>query len=343
MLRWLAASAVVLYHFQDHHFGSETLTRFFPSNGNGYVMVFFVISGFVIAMTAERKTLLQFGIDRAIRIYIVAIPVLAITAALAFFFPNVSDAFPDAIQRPLTNSLWNAAFLCQSWSAHCVPYLNEPYWSLNYEVAYYLIFAAAFYTSPPVKWLLVSVLCAIAGPKILILMPCWLAGVAAYRLRDINVPRALTPVAAFAVPAILTLALAIGLKDFAHRLSMMATYFLYTPSEGFIRAWIVALSVAVHLWGMSRLSISMPVIIQKTARQLAGMSYSLYLFHLPLLYMTYHFLEDRSSVTSIFIALGAIYSLCYLLSLLTEAKTGRVIEAIRSVRQYSANYRPQWR
>jgi peptidoglycan/LPS O-acetylase OafA/YrhL len=85
LLRGLAATAVVLFHYQDKHFGPDWLTRYFPSNGKGYVMIFFVISGFVISMTAEKLTAKAFAIDRAVRIYIVAIPVLMLVCC----FPSL--------------------------------------------------------------------------------------------------------------------------------------------------------------------------------------------------------------------------------------------------------------
>ena len=141
-------------------------------------------------------------------------------------------------------------FLCQSWSMHCAPYLDEPYWSLAYEVAYYAIFGAFVYAAGPLRWLLVGALCLMAGPKILILMPCWLARVAAYRLKDLAVHPLALWLAAFIVPSLLVLILAFGLKDWAHQFSMKAEYFRNTPSEAFVRSWIVGAAVAIHLWGV---------------------------------------------------------------------------------------------
>src|SRR5206468_4423513 len=120
----------------------------------------FVISGYVISMTAQRKAFSEFAIDRAVRIYIVAIPVLIITAALALMFPEVTGQ-SSAVDRPVETFLLNAAFLCQSWSLHCAPYLNEAYWSLNYEVMYYAIFAAWFYATGLARVFLVCTLCAV--------------------------------------------------------------------------------------------------------------------------------------------------------------------------------------
>jgi peptidoglycan/LPS O-acetylase OafA/YrhL len=79
------------------------------------VIVFFVISGFVIAMTAENRTLFEFAIDRTVRIYIVAAPILVITTVLATMFPEASDHFRPATEQPIPTNFLSVTFLCQSW------------------------------------------------------------------------------------------------------------------------------------------------------------------------------------------------------------------------------------
>src|SRR6185503_3394828 len=76
VLRFLTATGVVLFHFRDKDFGPAWLTSFFPSQGQSFVIVFFVLSGFFVTMLAEQKSLGEFALDRMIRIYIVALPVL---------------------------------------------------------------------------------------------------------------------------------------------------------------------------------------------------------------------------------------------------------------------------
>src|SRR5258708_23735031 len=159
LVRWFAASAVVLYHFQEKHFGPDSVTRFFPSSGHGYVIVFFVISGFVISMAAEQKTAIEFVIDRSVRIYIVAIPVLIIAVLLSIYFPGASPDYSKAFDKPVLTFALNAAFLSQSWALEYFPFLDGPYWSLSYEVIYYIIFAFFIYTKGQLRWLLVSLPC----------------------------------------------------------------------------------------------------------------------------------------------------------------------------------------
>lgn len=326
LLRCFAATAVVLYHFQDHHFGPDWLTRYFPSNGSGYVMVFFVISGFVIAMTAEQRTPLEFSIDRAMRIYIVALPVLLITIVLAIYFPEASNQFPGAIEHPISTFFLNALFLCQSWSLHDTPYLDEPYWSLAYEVMYYAIFGAFVYAAGSLRWLLVGALCIVAGPKIIILMPCWLAGVITYRLRTLEAHPIAPWLALILFPTLLVLALGLGLKDWAHHFSMRFTYFLNSPSEAFVRSWIVSIAVAVHLWGVCRFDFSVPALVQSVGRRLAGMSYSLYLLHLPVLHMLAYWWGDNASLGLVAAAVPSVFVICYLFSKITEDRRHDLLE-----------------
>jgi len=70
----------------------------------------------------------------------------------------------------------NVAFLSQSGAAYG-PVWNPPYWSLCYEVWYYALFGAAVYLPPARRMLWLVLLAAIAGPRILLLLPVWLAGV----------------------------------------------------------------------------------------------------------------------------------------------------------------------
>ena len=76
--------------------------------------------------------------------------------------------------------------LAVTFTGHAGP-LNEPafgnamYWSLDYEVWYYMIFAAAVFYSGRKRLLLVSALVLLSGPRVALLMSMWLLGVFIYR------------------------------------------------------------------------------------------------------------------------------------------------------------------
>jgi peptidoglycan/LPS O-acetylase OafA/YrhL len=333
LVRWTAAFAVVLYHFRDKHFGPDSLTRHFPSNGHGYVIVFFVISGFVVSMASETKTAKAFMIDRAVRIYIVAIPVLVLLAVLSVWMPGVAKAdYAQAVSRPLSTFLWNAIFLSQSWSLDVAPFADGPFWSLSYEVMYYVLFGVFTYIEGPLRWITTAIVALVAGPKIMILLPCWLAGVAAYKWRNsILLPAWTTWLTCLGVPIVFAGSFHFGLKDAANTLSDHIG-FNGTASEGFVRSWIVALAFAIHLWAVCQINMRLPPAISSVARHLADASFSLYLTHLPTLYVVASAWGADQSDVFVVTALITVLAVAFTFSYLTEQKRHTVIKFIKNAR-----------
>src|SRR5437763_6011674 len=60
---------------------------------------------------------------------------------------------------------------------------DRPYWSLSYEVWYYIAFGLIFYLRGGQRIVLAALTLAIAGPKILFFLPIWLFGVLGWRYR----------------------------------------------------------------------------------------------------------------------------------------------------------------
>lgn len=135
------------YHLESFYYKS-TLYPYGETFSNvvifkyGYmgVELFFIISGFVIAMTLESsKSLLDFAIRRFVRIW----PALIVSAIVTFFLLNWSDA-PFALTRrqfwpnflpslTLTpTSLWSGLF-------PKVDFVTGVYWSLVVEIRFYMI------------------------------------------------------------------------------------------------------------------------------------------------------------------------------------------------------------
>jgi peptidoglycan/LPS O-acetylase OafA/YrhL len=135
------------YHLESFYYKS-TLYPYGETFSNvvifkyGYmgVELFFIISGFVIAMTLESsKSLLDFAIRRFVRIW----PALIFSAIVTFFLLNWSDA-PFALTRrqfwpnflpslTLTpTSLWSGLF-------PKVDFVTGVYWSLVVEIRFYMI------------------------------------------------------------------------------------------------------------------------------------------------------------------------------------------------------------
>ena len=81
-MRLSAAAVVFLAHLSYPRFGGEALATLGPL-AHSAVVVFFVLSGFVIAWAAARDgNTVDYATARAARIYSVALPALALTFAL---------------------------------------------------------------------------------------------------------------------------------------------------------------------------------------------------------------------------------------------------------------------
>ena len=266
VLRFLTATGVVLFHFRDKDFGPAWLTGFFPSQGQSFVVVFFVLSGFFVTMLAEQKSLGEFALDRMIRIYIVALPILIFTSVLSAVAPSISttDEYEFALQHPAATFFLNLSFLSQSWWLHVLPFVDGPYWSLPFEVFYYFIFASFTYARGWRRWVLLAAIFLIAGPKILLRFPCWIVGAVAYKYRGAS-----TNGWAWAIlaPIVLFAGFRFGLKDASNHLN---DYLLFEGDatlrglfpEGFIRNWFVAGAFAVHIWGVCSIKQNFPAIVR---------------------------------------------------------------------------------
>ncbi|GAC1416115.1 MAG: acyltransferase [Acidobacteriaceae bacterium] len=146
------------------------------------VSVFFVLSGFAIRYVTTRRpaTLGRYLGDRASRIYSIAGPALLLTLLTDTFASRANPTFYAHWAIDATHPLWriaaNLIFCGQFWTHPINPLSNSPFWSVNYEVAYYLLYGCAFYLAGARRWLSVVILCVLCGPRILYLAPLWIAG-----------------------------------------------------------------------------------------------------------------------------------------------------------------------
>jgi peptidoglycan/LPS O-acetylase OafA/YrhL len=181
--RGIAALAVFFSHSTD-----KGITGGFLSHlgifGDDAVMAFFVLSGYVIAFSAEKKheTLNDYVVARLARLWSVVLPALVLTGTIDYFVGHQLDSDAPYRDDSLYGYILSAFFINQIWLISVFPGVNSPFWSLSFEALYYSFFAAVHYLSGRARWLAAIVILAIAGPKIAILLPVWFLGVLAYRI-----------------------------------------------------------------------------------------------------------------------------------------------------------------
>ena len=186
LVRFLAALTVLLFHASGFEFMKvDTVLGHY---GREAVIVFFVLSGFVIAYTADQKdsTLPEYATHRISRIYSVVIPALILTPIVDWIGARIHPEFYVGYNA---QSVWpirvvNSVLCMNEWGFWSVQFFsNVPYWSISYEVAYYILFGVSFFLKGPTRWVLLSIIGLLAGPKILLLLPIWLLGAWVYRSR----------------------------------------------------------------------------------------------------------------------------------------------------------------
>lgn len=289
IIRPLAAITVLFSHFGEvTHGGLASLAGY----GTQAVDAFFVLSGFVIAhVAATREDDGQaYLLSRAARIYSVAVPALLITLVLDGIGQHVAGPVkpePYAVYfQPMSGGLLlqTLTFTGEWWNSHAVPGSDGPYWSLGFEVWYYVAFGAFLFSPPRWRWLTTALVLAFIGPKVAIMFPVWLMGCLAYRICRNNTLSTRTGWALFLVPVALVI-----VYQFLPRSQYQAFRPLMLDPE---RIWGTAQDYALgalftaHIIGFSVVSSRFAAFFARHARRIrwiAGATFTIYLLHMPIM------------------------------------------------------------
>ena len=238
---------------------------------------------------------------------------------------------------------FHGLFLGETWTHSYAAFSNVPYWSLGYEAWYYLLLAA-WLMPPRLRALCIALVLVCMGPRVLLLLPCWLMGATAWRwVEQGRLPawlgRLIAPQSLLG-PSVLLLGLyAIWTASPWAQSSRAATESLslqiaahwgpemrLSYSRWFVADWITAAVFAgVILMIAARPMALRPITpsvtqnqararVQATTRWLAFHSFGIYLLHYPLLLLAAAAgLAGRDAGTGLLIVL-AVVSVCVGLS-----------------------------
>lgn len=305
-LRAGAALTVLLGHFAHTRFTRGDYQFLREANvAADAVVVFFVVSGLVIAYAAGRDgSLPRFAFNRLTRLLTVVLPALALTLVFdTVGYGADPSAYPARYYQevdPATLFLRGLSFT-NEWtgvSDRLRLGSNGPLWSLSYEAAYYVLIAVAMFLRGPVRIILIALVAYLAGLPILALLPVWAMGVLVWhRIRrpegDVMGVRTAW-LLALSCPLILVACKAAGVDILLSALTAMVfepvshhEVLLYSDEA----AWslVIAVFLALHLQGTARLLQSVewkasltPV---RLIRFVAGASFSIYVVHYPTLHL----------------------------------------------------------
>ncbi len=297
LVRFGAALLVMLTHLAYPRFSGGQLLPL-RTYGNDAVMVFFVLSGYVITYTAVHRDgeFGEFVLNRCARLYSVALPAIALTLVLdqigRWLSPALYHGFQYQDGEPVTRVLRALSFSNELWFQSWRLFSNGPYWSLGYEFWYYALFACAWYLRGAGRALALLAVTALIGPKILLLLPVWTLGVLAYRVNT----RHTLSVRFGAALCLSSIALYIafragGLRDalLEWTYGALGRHFVEHTlhwSNEFLASYVIGLLVAMNFIGMHACAPAVERVLVRfeiPIRAWAGCTFSLYLCHYPLL------------------------------------------------------------
>ena len=333
LLRCMAALLVLFAHLTDRAFTDGQLSG--PTEiGYSSVMIFFVLSGYVIGYVAfeREKHLVDFTLSRIARVYSVVLPALLLTVFADTLLLHVHPAhnsdellgmipYYEYKKFPLY-FLVSLAFGNNIWGARIAEFSNGVFWSMCFEVYYYIIFAFAFYLT---GWRRISLVCVAllaVGPGPLLHFHLWLFGFGAYLLhrRNLNVPVGWAKVIFAASLAFLVFDLA---TDLNLRIDALLNVGLHSEFRRLTGDTLTGLAAATNITAAryARLELGQ---LGRLSTYFASFSFSLYLMHIPLLSLWTAYWHPNPVATA-----GLVLISVWLLGQITEKQKDNLRSLLR--------------
>lgn len=286
--RFLAALLVVASHFVPYGVVPASSAAWLPNLGRESVVVFFVLSGFVIAYTTEHKnaSLRDYCLARCTRIYSVALPLLLLAfavAAVLVFSGRATLADYYQLAKPWLYLPLHLLFMGELWTVSEPPPLLAPWWSLGYEVWYYVLFGASFYLRGTRRLLVVGSLLLFVGPKLWLLLPVWMAGVWTWHWQKTHAIARPLALAGWCATLGLLAAFKLGDLDTSLRAFALSTWpFPGLPlksADRYLADYLVCVLVVVNFLCAQSAGFQALLRIERPVRWLASYTFTLYLVH----------------------------------------------------------------
>lgn len=277
LVRFSAAMVVFLGHVAGQRLTGGLFWQFHPFMELA-VMVFFVLSGYVIAYAtfSRENSPKAYFVSRAARIYSVAVPTVLLVLVL--------DSIGSAVRPSLYTADWGfhapnllsglsyMLFTNQIWYSDIHFGSAGSYWSLGFEVWYYVLFAFAVFARGWARMALLAAAALIAGPRILLFAPLWGIGVVCYFLtaRSAVSERLGWALLASSLVAAAVLGHAVGAGT--------------GPSSHVVLRYLTGSIFALNILGFNAVGHHFSAALKAVTgpvRWLAGMTFSLYLIHVP--------------------------------------------------------------
>lgn len=291
LIRVIASLAVLVGHaIQDGIYSGE---YFLDVLEHERVIILFVLSGLLIAHASSRAkdTLESFLLARLSRIISASYPAIVFSFLLggialltwgSDFDLRLNESFN---WWSLVSSL---LFLNQSWGNNTDLPWNYPFWSICYEVFFYLIFGAFAFLTGMRRWIALFLLAVIAGPPIILLLPAWALGAYLIYERRMRIESKLLGLIVFVISAFALVAMSsFGLHKFfqSYLYQNVPGWWRLGYSQTFLTDYLAAALVVLNFCAMRVCgTFILPVLLicKPIITFLSSFAFSIYLFHRPI-------------------------------------------------------------
>ncbi|MEO7493618.1 MAG: acyltransferase [Massilia sp.] len=332
LVRFLASVMVVIYHSNIRAIITEKLPM--SDHGHAAVIVFFILSGYVISYIAAARESkpVDYWSSRLSRFYSLVIPAIILCPlldmageALAPHFYEGKTTHGLAALRVVSSLLYTN----EIWNLSIMSFSNVPFWSLCYEMWYYVLFAIVTFTRGRARFWLTAATLLFLGPKILVLLPIWVLGVVLQRSAALNrLPEWLGWILFLVSWPLYALFQHAGMTEVGSELLRQAIgekwHHQAAFSKFFITDYLLALIIAANFIGFRAIAVRFATplrALEKPIRWIAGFTFSLYILHQPLLQF-YAAVFNGDPSTSLFYAevIGATVLTVFVIGSVTEQK-----------------------
>lgn len=325
LVRFAAAMLVVIAHYIQFNVVNSNLASVLPELGREAVIIFFVLSGYVIAYSCDLKkpTLSEYLIARAARIYSVALPVLLMSFVLAYLFMPDSDKSHYQIDKAYIYITMHSLFLGELWNIAEKPLWLSPYWSLSYEVWYYIFFSTVFFFNGIKRFFLVGLVFIFIGHKLWLLMPVWWSGVFLFWLQGrIQMHRSIALFTWLMTLIALMVFKTFDIDDYLRFLGneiWSFDDFSLGSADRYLNDYAICVLVFLNFLSARFANFSKLISVETIIRSLSKYTYTLYLAHALVLSLWLNFYpHDNNDVMDVVGVSVAIFLSTYLLGKVTE-------------------------
>ncbi|WP_245631940.1 acyltransferase family protein [Alicyclobacillus ferrooxydans] len=359
LLRWFAALYVVVFHLRPvlfvgssaltaHQFGAK-LVYGLTSLGYQFVMLFFVLSGFLIGSSVLKRvqngtwSWSDYLLQRLTRLWIVLLPALVLAwiwarVEVGIFHDNNYFVSTTNLHTFVGNLLFLQGVFVPNFSQ------NLPLWSLTYEFWYYMMFPCVILMIRSKNWknrllygLVLMLMIGMVGKSIVLYFAIWLLGVCIAVLPTPKSASKSTMVVSLSLLSFIVapVALLFGkiyiTKYHVANFDMVRSF----PADFVVAAVFAAILYLVFHLSNSR--IASPG-FKHTSVSLAGFSYTLYLTHYPIINLLRVAVGNGTwgvwhptlvnLATALAILVGILFY-AWLIAQLTEARTTQFRDATK--------------